>query len=284
VNESQRPARIGSPANLLGIARIAATPVVIALMLIGTPGLGLAPWNFVHYLQNHDQVANSARGERCHRLSNPGAFRAVSALLLLGPATPMLFQGQEFCASSPFLYFAGHKGELAQAVRKGREEFLTQFPSVALPSIREGIPDPGARETFERCKLDLSERESHAPCLALHEDLLRLRREDPVFRAPSAGKIDGAVLGPHAFVLRFFAPPDEESGDRLLVVNLGRDLKLAPVPEPLLGPPGGRCWDVMWNSEDTKYGGSGAPPPEDQDGCWRLPGYAAIVLRGRRKP
>jgi maltooligosyltrehalose trehalohydrolase len=246
----------------------------------GSPGLHLAPWEFVHYLQNHDQVANSARGERCHLLSSPGAFRAMTALLLLGPATPMLFQGQEFCASSPFLYFADHKDELARAVRKGREEFLTQFPSVALPATRELIPDPSARETFERCKLDLGERESHAPCLAMHEDLLRLRREDPVFRAPAAGGIDGAVLGPSAFVLRFFAPEGETSGDRLLLVNLGKDLDLAPAPEPLLGPPEGGSWEVVWDSENPKYGGSGAPPPENEEGGWSLPGFAAIALRG----
>jgi maltooligosyltrehalose trehalohydrolase len=245
----------------------------------GTPGLDLAPWSFVNYLQNHDQVANSARGERCHKLSSPGAFRAMSTLLLLGPATPMLFQGQELCASSPFLYFADHKEELARLVREGREEFLAQFPSVALPETREGIPDPAARSTFERCKLDLAEREKHAPCYQMHEDLLRLRREDPVFRAQGAGGIDGAVVGPNAFVLRFFAPEGEASGDRLLLVNLGQDLKLAPAPEPLLGPPEGGRWETVWNSEEPKYGGSGAPPAEDEGGGWRLPGFAAVVLR-----
>jgi maltooligosyltrehalose trehalohydrolase len=250
----------------------------------GSPGLDLAPWRFVHYLQNHDQVANSARGERCHLLTSPGAFRAMTALLLLGPATPMLFQGQEFCASSPFLYFADHKDELARGVRKGREEFLAQFPSITLPATREGIPDPASRETFERSKLDFGERESHAHCLALHEDLLRLRREDPVFRAHASGKtaggLDGAVLGPSAFVLRFFAPGGETSGDRLLLVNLGKDLDLSPAPEPLLGPPEGGSWEVVWDSENPRYGGSGAPPPEDDGGGWRLPGLAAVVLRG----
>jgi maltooligosyltrehalose trehalohydrolase len=247
----------------------------------GSPGLDLAPWKFVSYLQNHDQIANSARGERCHVLSNPGAFRAMTALLLLGPATPMLFQGQELCASSPFLYFADHQDELARAVRNGREEFLTQFPSVALPATREGIPDPSARETFERCKLDVAERASHSHCYALHEDLLRLRREDPVFRAQGAGGIDGAVLGPSAFVLRFFAPEDETSGDRLLLINLGKDLALSPAPEPLLGPPEGGQWEVLWDSENPRYGGNGAPPAEDEGGGWRLSGFAAIVLRGK---
>ncbi|HEX9941616.1 MAG TPA: malto-oligosyltrehalose trehalohydrolase [Thermoanaerobaculia bacterium] len=241
----------------------------------GASGLGLPPWAFVNFLQNHDQVANSARGERCYKLAAPGRYRALTALTLLAPGTPMLFQGQEFCASSPFLYFADHKPELAEAVRKGRLEFLSQFPSLALPEIQAGVPDPESPETFERCKLDLAERERHAPGYALHRDLLRLRREDPVFRAQGAGGFDGAVLGPEAFVLRFF---DEDAGDRLLLVNLGVDLELEPAPEPLLAPRTGRRWEMLWSSEDPRYGGTGAPSPEDEEGCWCLTGQAAVVM------
>jgi maltooligosyltrehalose trehalohydrolase len=244
----------------------------------GTSGLGLPATAFVSFLQNHDQVANSARGERCHKLGSPGRFRALTALTLLGPATPMLFQGQEFCASSPFLYFADHEPELAKAVRKGRLEFLSQFPSLALPETQAGVPDPDSPETFERCKLDFSERERHASCYGLHRDLLRLRREDPVFRSP--GWLDGAVLGPEAFVIRFFAPFEGDGGgDRLLLVNLGADLDLEPIPEPLLAPLTGLRWEVLWSSEDPRYGGGGAPPPENEEGCWRLPGQAAVVMK-----
>ena len=75
----------------------------------GSAALGkLRPWQFVNYVQNHDQVANSARGYRLHRLTSPGRYRALTAFLLLAPGTPMLFQGQEFAASSPFLFFADH--------------------------------------------------------------------------------------------------------------------------------------------------------------------------------
>jgi maltooligosyltrehalose trehalohydrolase len=242
----------------------------------GTSGLGLPASAWIDFLQNHDQVANSARGERCHKVAAPGAFRAMTALLLLAPGTPMLFQGQEFCSSSPFLYFADHNPELAAAVRKGRLEFLSQFPSIAQPEMQAGVPDPESPETYERCKLDFSERERHASCYALHRDLLRLRREDPVFREQGEGHLDGAVLAPEAFALRFFG---RDAGDRLLIVNLGVDLDLEPVPEPLLAPLTGLRWDVLWSSEDPRYGGAGAPPPEDEEGCWRIAGRSATVLK-----
>ena len=96
----------------------------------GRPALDLHPANFVTFIENHDQIANSARGQRCHALTSPGRYRAVTALLLLGPQTPMLFQGQEFATSSPFLFFADHNPELSQLVRKGRAEFLAQFRSL----------------------------------------------------------------------------------------------------------------------------------------------------------
>ncbi len=242
----------------------------------GTSALGLPAHAFVDFLQNHDQVANSARGERCHRLASPGQFRALTALLLLAPGTPMLFQGQEFCASTPFLYFADHNPELAAAVRAGRLEFLSQFPSLALPETQAGVPDPESPESFERCKLDFAERERHTAAYSLHKDLLRLRREDPVFRTQGKGWLDGAVLAREVFVLRFFG---ENAGDRLLLVNLGSDRHLEPVPEPLLAPLTGLRWEVLWSSEDPRYGGSGAPPPEDKEGRWRIAGQSATVLR-----
>jgi maltooligosyltrehalose trehalohydrolase len=239
----------------------------------GTPTFGLDPAVFVNFLQNHDQVANSARGLRGHALSSPGRFRALTALTLLMPGTPMLFMGEEFAASSPFLFFADHNPELAPLVRKGRAKLLSQFPSIARPEVQAELPDPSDPATFERCKLDFSERERHAVAYALHRDLIRLRRRDPVLRAPRRGGFDGAVLGSEAFVLRYFGGGQ----DRLLVVNLGRDLRLDPAPEPLLAPPEGASWAVLWSSEDLRYGGLGTPPLESPEN-WRLPGQAAVLL------
>ena len=241
----------------------------------GTPTFGLPPATFVNFTQNHDQVANSARGLRDHRLTSYAQYKAMTALTLLMPGTPMLFQGQEFAASSQFFYFADHKPDLAKLVRKGRAEFLAQFPSIATPDMQACLPDPADPKTFERSKLDLSERERHAEVYALHKDLLRLRREQRPLQVRGPGDMDGAVLGPAAFVLRFFGGAGD---DRLLLVNFGTDADLVPAPEPLLAPPEGRRWEVLWSSESCCYGGCGTAPPETEEG-WRLPGHAAVLLR-----
>jgi maltooligosyltrehalose trehalohydrolase len=240
----------------------------------GSPSFGLPPAAFVHYIQNHDQIANSARGLRCHALSSPGRYRAMTALLLLAPATPMLFQGQEFAASAPFYYFADLSPEVAARVREGRAKFLSRFPSIASPAMSARLPNPADPQTFHRCKLDFSERATHADEYALHCDLLRLRREDAVFHGQRPGAIDGAVLGPEAFVLRFFGGRGD---DRLLVVNFGADFLFSPTPEPLLAPPVDSVWQALWSSEDPRYGGGGTARLHT-DGNWRIAGQSAVVL------
>jgi maltooligosyltrehalose trehalohydrolase len=240
----------------------------------GTPSLDLAPSNFVHFLQNHDQIANSLWGRRFHTLSSPARARALTALLLLGPNTPMLFQGQEFGASTPFLYFADHNPELAAAVAKGREQFLAQFPSIASEDAAALIPNPEREETFLRCKLDFADREQNAEILVLHRDLLRLRKDDPLIGKAQRGTFDGAVLGATALVLRFFGRAQD---DRLLLVNLGAHLHLDPAPEPLLAPPEGCIWETAWSSEDPRYGGGGTPPIDSEEN-WNLPAESAVLL------
>ena len=111
----------------------------------------------------------------------------------------------------------------------------------------------------------------------MHKDLLKLRREDPTFSAQRKGAIDGAVLGEEAFLLRFFS---KQGDDRLLLVNLGRDLHLDPAPEPLLAPPDGRLWKVTFATTDPRYGGCGTPEPETRSN-WRIPGHAAVALAPR---
>jgi maltooligosyltrehalose trehalohydrolase len=244
----------------------------------GTPAWGMHPAQFVTYIENHDQMANSAHGARLHQLANPGRYRALTALLLLAPGTPMLFQGQEFAASSPFLFFADFDSQLRKSVAAGRRQFLSQFPSFADPEVSLKLPDPADPSIFKRCKLDFLERHTHEPLYRLHKDLLRLRKEDPAFHAPQPRGLDGAVLSADAFVLRFFEGPGGTSRhDRLLLVNLGRDLILNPASDPLLAPPEDMRWSLHWSSEDPRYGGSGTVP-FNESAPWRVPGEAAVAM------
>jgi maltooligosyltrehalose trehalohydrolase len=217
----------------------------------GTPALDLSPHTFIAYLENHDQVANSVFGRRLHQQSSPGRLRALTALTLLGPATPLIFQGQEFASSAPFLFFADHREELRESILAGRREFLFQFASARDPEAAAVLPSPVDESTFQRCKLELHERQTHAGVYALHRDLLHLRAAHSSITRPR--RIDGAVLASEILMLRFFG----EHTDLVLVVNLGCDLDLAPGPEPLLAPPLGRQWTVRWSSESVKYGGGG---------------------------
>jgi maltooligosyltrehalose trehalohydrolase len=243
----------------------------------GTSTLGINPAAMVTFLQNHDQIANSGRGWRIHKLCSYGQYKAMTAVCLLGPGTPMLFQGQEFAASSPFVFFADHSGDLAEKVRAGRAEFLHQWRRLATGQLT--FDDPCSRETFEKCKLDLSEREKHADTYALHRDLLRLRKNEAVFSRQD-GRFDGAILGPGAFVVRFFSEGYRD--DRLLVVNLGVELHLNPSPEPFLGPPANTEWEVQWSTEDPHYGGNGTAPL-DSELNWIIPAHAAVVLRPAKR-
>jgi maltooligosyltrehalose trehalohydrolase len=246
----------------------------------GTPTRGLSPHAFVAYLENHDQVSNTADGRRLWLQTSPAAHRAMTALLLLGPWTPLLFQGQEWCSARPFPYFADHETELARLVHRGRRESIAQFPSLASRAIQERLPDPGARATFESAKLDWSGQlmQPHGQrSMALHRDLLQLRHGDPrLDRSVSdpAG-FDGAALTDSCVLLRWFSA---DQYDRLLIVNLGSDLHVTSAPEPLLAPPEGCGWNLIFSSEDPRYGGAGTPDgPLDTTGL-RIPARTALLF------
>jgi maltooligosyltrehalose trehalohydrolase len=237
----------------------------------GKPALDLKPLRFVTFLQNHDQVANSLAGSRGHLLTSPGRWRALTACMLLWPGIPMLFQGQEFSASAPFLFFADHHGALGEAVAKGRREFLSQFPSLVSPEMQEAIAAPNDAATFERCILDHAERDRHREAYALHRDLLSLRRELSIAEGVT---VDAAALSHDAWLVRYC---DDAGADRLLLINLGRDKVMPVVAEPLMAPPEGHAWRLRWSSEALRYGGSGTPEVL-QDGVWHVQGHAALLL------
>lgn len=234
---------------------------------------------FVFYVQNHDQVANHLHGDRIHAMVSPARYRALVALMLLAPETPMLFMGQEFAASNPFLFFADHHSDLAAKVYEGRKKFLAEFPEYATPEAQEAVPNPADDSTFERSRLDLSERTRHAGIYRLHRDLLRLRRDDRVLSRQDRMTLDGAALGPQALVLRYCASGDD---DRLLVVNLGPDLNFVPAPEPLLAPVEDGAWVLQWSSEHPSYGGPGIINPLTEEG-WRILAATATLFRAAKE-
>jgi maltooligosyltrehalose trehalohydrolase len=253
----------------------------------GTPTFGVPPEAFVCFIENHDQISNTITGQRLRFQTSPGRYRAMTTLLLLGPWTPLIFQGQEFGASTPFIFFTDvGDGPMKEAIRKGRFEFLAQFPSIADEETQRILPSPSDPNVFARCKLDFSERETNREFYDLHLDLLKLRSEDSRFREQIADGVDGATLGPASFVLRYFG---NEQDDRLLVINFGRRQTLTPAPEPLLAPPLGYEWETLWTSESPRYGGPGAVAVALPD-RWLLPAEAAVALRPvrerapRRKP
>ncbi len=244
--------------------------------LRGTPTFGISPEVFVSFIENHDQIANTGPGERLRFQTSPGRYRAMTALLLLGPWTPLLFQGEEFGASSPFLFFADiGDSSVRDAIRRGRAEWLAPFLSVTEEEARRRLPAPDYPGVFARCKLDFSEREKNRELYELHVDLLKLRREDSRFQQQIRGGIDGAVLGPASFVLRYFS---KENDDRLLVVNFGKSQVLEPAPEPLLAPASGCRWETLWTSDSPRYGGTGSAAVATQE-QWVLPAECAVALQ-----
>ena len=163
---------------------------------------------------------------------------------------------------------------IAKDVRAGRRKSLEQFASATDPAAQGRLSAPDNEATFAACRLDWDETARNVEALALHRDLIHLRRRAP-FRAPRRGDVDGAVLGAEALALRYRGEGDD---DRLLVVNLGPDLIAASLAEPLVAPAVGAAgWRVLWSSEDPAYGGGGTPPIETETG-WHLPGHAAVVL------
>lgn len=144
----------------------------------GESTAGLPPSAFISFLQNHDQVGNRAFGERISRLAEPNALKAAMEILLLAPAPPLLFMGEEFGATSPFLFFCDFKGQLAEAVTNGRRNEFTRFAQFSSPELLARIPDPNAEQTFLQSKLDWESLtgEPHVEWLRFYRELLEVRR------------------------------------------------------------------------------------------------------------
>lgn len=240
----------------------------------GTPALEINTTHFVNYLQNHDQVANSCKGIRIQELTSKSRYRLCTCLLLLGSQIPLLFQGQEFGAQSPFYFFAD-RPEFAERIARGRASFLSQFPSIY--NVHGPlVPYPHTSEAYEKSRINAALRTEDNPLYLLHRDLLKIRHSDPVFDEKGLRGVDGAVLGEDQFCIRYFGKSKRD--DRLLPVNMGVDKVLTVIPEPLLAAPEGCVWEQIWYSEDPLYGGNGAGQVI-ADNLFHLAGNTAYYLK-----
>jgi maltooligosyltrehalose trehalohydrolase len=228
----------------------------------GTPAAAAPPPCFVHCVQNHDQVGNRAAGDRLGERVSAAAYRAMSALLLLSPYTPLLFMGQEWGAREPFQYFTDHEPELGRKVTEGRRLEFARFSAFS----RDDVPDPQDPATFARSKLDWGERErpEHAGILAWYRVLLALRAAHPALRCRGRGDFSVAAVSEDAIRL------DRRGGGVAVIV-------LVSLRGALSLDLGRRDARALAYSEEPRFGGAAAGVPLD-GGRVQLDGPSALVV------
>ena len=240
----------------------------------GTDATGVPPQRFVYCLQNHDQIGNRALGERLHHQIDLAAFRAASVLLLMLPQTPLIFMGQEWAATSPFLYFTDHQAELGRLVTEGRRREFGSFAAFADEAARAAIPDPQAADTFVASRLDWRERgsEPHASVLRFYSALLSFRRRE----LAAGDSADAAVaLDADTIAVRRRA----RNGDHVLAVIRLRGAGTVELGHP---PAGGGPWILVLTSEDARFSERPSLPQVGGGGAARIvtfAGPAAVILR-----
>ena len=188
----------------------------------GRPTGNLFHHKFLGYIQNHDQIGNRAIGDRIHRIVGLDRAKIAAALVLLGPSLPMLFQGEEWAASTPFQYFADHEDpETARLVSEGRKKEFAVFGWDP-----RSIPDPEKRDTFNRSKLNWDEIDAgdHAEMLKWHRDLIRLRRSTTALNNGEPGKTNVLYVQEQMWI-------SMRRGDISVDVNLGKTERQMPVTE-----------------------------------------------------
>lgn len=210
----------------------------------GTDPRGIPPERFVVCLQNHDQVGNRALGERLHHQIDAASHRAAAALLLAAPETPLIFMGQEWAASTPFLYFTDHERDLGRRITQGRREEFKSFRAFADPTARERIPDPQDPAAFFKSRLEWDERDNpdHGMVLAYYKALLSFRRENLTAARTAHWDFHAEPVGESALALR--------RGPFTFLVQLkgAGSMEVLPSRAPL--PPPNR---VVLSSEDRRF-------------------------------
>lgn len=231
----------------------------------GTPPEPAAPPQFILCIQNHDQIGNRALGDRIGASVRPEGHRAMSALLLLAPYTPLLFMGQEWDASSPFLYFTDHAAELGRLVTEGRRREFEHFE--AFKQVE--IPDPQADETFERSKLLWDEQADPAKAgmLAWYQELLRIRATHPAMQDRSREGFNATEIGEGAVLLERRG----RSASIFVVVNIAGSLDYA-IPMA-----SGSARVLAWSGEERFGGQPGAASPLSE-GRVRMNSQGAVIV------
>jgi maltooligosyltrehalose trehalohydrolase len=222
----------------------------------GTDPAGIPPRRFVFCIQNHDQIGNRALGERLHHQIDLAAYRAASVLLLCAPATPLLFMGQEWAATTPFLYFTDHPEELGKLVTEGRRNEFRHFSAFADAAARGRIPDPQDPATFLGSRLDWSEanREPHASTCRLYQRLLTLRRHESAIRSE---RFSAYALTERTLLLR----QDAEEGPSLLaIIQLNGSSAIRLANHESLAGLDPSLWQLLFTTEDRPFATDPQPP------------------------
>jgi maltooligosyltrehalose trehalohydrolase len=226
-------------------------------------------------------VGNREFGSRLHHRIDPALFRAVTAVLLLAPETPLLFMGQEWAASSPFRYFTDHYAEIGRLVTEGRRQECSRFNALSDDVTRVRIPDPQAEATFVASQLPWNEiaAPGHDGVRHLYQSLLRLRRCEPALRSPEGAAV--IAVGDHSLAMKRVS----EAGETLLLLACFRgpatvDARGWAAPDPAAG------WDVVVTTEDDVFVAASAhdsrgliSPAIDRDGRVTFHRAGAVVLR-----
>ena len=219
--------------------------------LRGEPSGALAPTAFINFLQNHDQIGNRALGDRLEDNASTEAIEAALAITLLAPAIPMLFMGEEWGSKTPFPFFCDFKGDLAEAVRKGRRREYAWAYAKYGDDVPDPLPDPLAPSTLRTAVLDWESRETTGQQrLALVRELLRVRARQ------IAPRLAGAHFGDAHAADNGLLTANWRLGDNTtlkLMANLS-NIAMAHTAGEVTGVPiwGGapgdimRPWSVLW--------------------------------------
>lgn len=216
----------------------------------GSKAIDHPPSQFVVFVQNHDQVGNRMKGDRYSHLLSFEAQKLAAAATLLSPSIPMLFMGEEYGETAPFLYFISHGDpQLVEAVRAGRKQEFAEFYAVGEPD------DPQSDATFNKSKLnwELRHQEPHRSLWQFYQKLLRLRAEHPALQNPSRQTIEVAVLEPeNVLKIRRW----NQTHQVLCLLNISPEAAQFKITLP----PG--TWKKLLDSTEATWGGAGSDLPE----------------------